>query len=165
MSKVQLSLESNPRVTTMKRAILAILLITTYTSSSAQETGFTPASEINQEWEELSGAYAECAAYYRFVYFALESSGETETAAAYRDLEDNSMLVSLVLANGGRDRDMAIEVTNSRIELYMQQMKEETNNRNENISILINKHNASCMALQQEPSEVVIDALAEASQD
>lgn len=149
----------------MKRAIFVILLITSYSDSWAQETGVTPTSAINQEREELSGAYAECAAYYRFVYFALETSGETETAAAYRDLEDNSMLVSLVLANGGRDQDMAIEVTNSRIELYMQQMKEETNNRNENISILINKHNASCMALQQEPSDIVIDALREANQD
>jgi len=27
--------------------------------------------EIDQEWEDLSGAYAECAAYYRLVFFAL----------------------------------------------------------------------------------------------
>jgi len=119
--------------------------------------------EIDQEWEDLSGAYAECAAYYRLVFFALESSGETEAAASYREVEDNAMLYALVLASGGRDRDMAVQVTNSRIELSMQQMKDEINNRNENISILINKYNGNCTQIMQQLPEILLEAMVEVS--
>lgn len=56
--------------------------------------------------ENLSGQYAECAAYYRLVYHAMNSSNEKETANAYHKLEDTATLYSLLLANEGRKRDV-----------------------------------------------------------
>ena len=47
---------------------------------------------------------------------------------------------SAILAMKGRNTDTTIEVTKARIEIYKKQMKEEAHNRNENISILINKY-------------------------
>lgn len=117
-------------------------------------------NKIDGEWENLSGAYAQCAAYYRLVHFAMKSSGEVETAQAYRSLEDNSMLYALALANNGRSKEMALKVTNSRIEMYLSQMKSEAENRNENISVLINAYHSECKQLQEKPPKAVIDALA-----
>jgi hypothetical protein len=144
--------------THMTRVLFALVLFVCSHFAYAQQ-----ASEINQEWEGLSGAYAECAAYYRLVFFALGNSGEADTAALYREKEDNAMLFALVLANGGRGRDMAVQVTNSRIELSMQQMKDETNNRNENIAILINKYNSNCTEIMQELPEALMKAMIEVS--
>ncbi|OGT70282.1 MAG: hypothetical protein A3H44_01195 [Gammaproteobacteria bacterium RIFCSPLOWO2_02_FULL_57_10] len=142
----------------MIRILFAFIFLFCINIAFAQQV-----AEIDQEREDLSGAYAECAAYYRLVFFALESSGEAETAASYREVEDNAMLYALVLASGGRDRDMAVQVTNARIELSMQQMKDEINNRNENISILINKYNGNCTQIMQQLPEILLEAMVEVS--
>ena len=69
------------------------------------------------------------------------------------------MFYSLLLANEGRSKDVAIEVTNSRIEMYMKKMKQEINNRNENISILINKYHFGCQSLIETPPSQVLKIL------
>ena len=107
---------------------------------------------IDKNLENISGQYAECAAYYRLVYHAMNSSNEPKTANAYRELEDTAMFYSLLLANEGRNKDLAVEVTNSRIEMYLKKMKTETKNRNENISILINKYHFGCQEAMENPS-------------
>lgn len=61
------------------------------------------------------------------------------------------MFYSVLLANEGRSKDLAVGVTNSRIEMYMKRMKQETDNRNENISILINKYHYGCVSLSENP--------------
>ena len=122
--------------------------------SFAQET-----KGIDKNLENISGQYAECAAYYRLAYHAMVSSNEKETANAYRQLEDNAMFYSLLLANEGRSKDLAVAVTNSRIEMYMKMMKKEINNRNENISILINKHHFGCQEAMENPSSQVVEVL------
>jgi hypothetical protein len=119
---------------------------------------------IDSDMENLAGDYAECAAYYRLVFFAMESSNEAETAQAYRELEDNALLLSLALASRGREQDVAVNVTNSRVEMNMQLMKEEIDNRNENISILINKHHFDCKDLSENIPELALQALSEVAQ-
>ena len=114
---------------------------------------------IDKNLENISGQYAECAAYYELVYHAMNSSNEKKTATAYRKLEESAMFYSLLLANEGRSKDVAIEVTNSRIEMYMKKMKQEANNRNENISILINKYNLGCQDLMENPPSQVSQIL------
>ena len=69
------------------------------------------------------------------------------------------MLVALALASVGRDQEMAVQVTNSRIEMNMKIMKQEINNRNENISILVNKYLFDCQEALTKPSGRVIDVL------
>jgi hypothetical protein len=69
-----------------------------------------------------------------------------------RELENTAMSYSLLLANEGRNKDLAVEVTNSRIEMYIKKMKQEANNRNENISILINKYHFGCQEAMENPS-------------
>ncbi|MEO8839423.1 MAG: hypothetical protein ABI351_12005 [Herbaspirillum sp.] len=114
---------------------------------------------IDQNLENISGKYAECAAYYELIYHAMNSSNREETANAYRKLEDKAMFYSLLLANEGRSKDVAINVTNSRIDMYMKGMKQEANNRNENISILINKYHSDCDVMIKNPLNEVLEIM------
>lgn len=115
--------------------------------------------EINKTLENISGQYAECAAYYELVYHAMNSSNNKETSNAYRKLEDSAMLYSLLLANEGRSKDADVQVTNARIEMYMKKLKQEAYNRNENISILINKYHFGCQSLMENPPSQVLKIL------
>ncbi len=137
----------------MKRYVLLILVLSTTIVGAKEPKG------IDIDFENISGQYAECAAYFRLVYHAMQSSNEEETANAYRQQEDAAMFYSLLLANEGRSKDVAIEVTNSRIEMYMKKMKQEVNNRNENISILINKYHFGCEEAMENPSSQVAELL------
>lgn len=69
------------------------------------------------------------------------------------------MFYSLLLANEGRSKDVAVEVTNSRIEMYIKKMKQEANNSNENISILINKYHFGCQETIENPPSQVVELL------
>ena len=120
---------------------------------------FAQSKGIDTNLENVSGQYAECAAYYELAYYALKSSNDPETANAYLQLRDTAMFYSLVLANEGRSKELALEVTNSRIEMYMKKMKQECNNRNENISILINKYHFGCQEIMENPANEVITIL------
>ena len=115
--------------------------------------------KIDKNLENISVQYAECTAYYRLIYHASNSSNEPEIAKGYRELEDKAMFYSLILANEGRSVDMGVEVTNSRIELYMKKMKQEIQNRNENISILINRYHRECQELMENPSSQMVAIL------
>ena len=117
-------------------------------------------NQVNaQELEDLAGLYAECTAYYTLVYHAVNNSGDSDTAAVYSEVMDNAMFYSLLLASESREKDMAINVTNSRIEMYIKQMKQDTNNDNDNISILINKHNYTCQDAMKNPPQEVVNIL------
>ncbi len=61
------------------------------------------------------------------------------------------MFYSLLLANEGRTKDMAVKVTNARIEMNLKVTKEEVDNRNENIAILAGKHSETCKHLVESP--------------
>ena len=54
---------------------------------------------------------------------------------------------------------MAVKVTNSRIDMYMKKMKQESDNRNENISILINKYHFGCEEVMKNPPNEVMEVL------
>lgn len=127
---------------------IVLLLIATLlaTPTHAQQN-----SGIDKNLENFSGQYAECTAYFRLVYHALIASNDPATASKYRQTEDTSMRYSLLAASPGRGKDMAVQVTNSRIEMYLRAMKAEVNNRNENISILINKYGGKCIELVGSP--------------
>ena len=117
-------------------------------------------SQVNaEELEDLAGLYAECTAYYTLIYHAVNNSGDSDTAAAYSKVMDDSMFYSLLLASESREQEMAVNVTNSRIEMYMKQMKQEINNDNANISILFNKHNSPCQDAIKNPPAVLVDIL------
>ena len=134
--------------------ILLLILILSPLSSFGQEK-----RQIDKNLENISWQYAECTAYYGLVYYAMKASNENETANAYRQLENDAMFYSLLLANEGRSKDLAIEVTNARIDIYKKKMKLETDNRNENISILINKYHFECQELMQNPPTELIEVL------
>jgi len=132
---------------------LTILFLLPLISYAQEQKG------INKNLENISGQYAECAAYYEIVYHAMNSSNEKETATSYKDLEDSAMFYSLLLASEGREKEMAVDVTNSRIEMYIKKMKEKTKNRNENISILINKYHFNCNELMKTPPKELNEIL------
>jgi len=115
---------------------------------------------IDKNLENISGQYAECAAYYTIVYHAMNSSDEKSAANAYSKLQKKAMFYSLLLAAQGRSKELAAQVTNSRIEMYMKKMKQEANNDYANISILINKYHFGCQELMENPSKYVVDILA-----
>ena len=134
--------------------ILLLILILSPLSSFGQEK-----RQIDKNLENISWQYAECAAYYELVFNAMKASNENETANAYSQLENDAMFYSLLLANEGRSKDLAIEVTNARIDIYIQKMKQETDNRNENMSILINKYHFECQELMKNPPTELIEVL------
>lgn len=114
---------------------------------------------IDRSLENISGQYAECTAYYELVYHAMNSSNEKETAEMYKELANNAMFYSLLLANEGREKDIAVNVTNSRIDMYKKKMLQEADNRNENISILINNYHYDCEKLMTNPPNEVAEIL------
>jgi hypothetical protein len=135
----------------MEKVILILAMIFVFCGNvSSKET-----KKIDPTLENISGQYAECAAYYRFAYHAMNSSNEKEKANVFSQLEDTAIFYSLLLANEGRSKDIAFEVTNSRIEMYMKKMKQEANNRNENISILINKYHFQCNEALKDPKKYI----------
>jgi len=134
--------------------VTVVLCLCWSLQSSGEDNG-----DFDPELEDLSAQYAECAAYFRLAYFALMNSGAEESAGSIREVEDSMMLVALALASVERDQDMAVEVTNSRIEFSMKMMKQEINNRNENFSILMNKYQLPCQEKLTNPKERVADAL------
>lgn len=115
--------------------------------------------KINKDLENISGQYAECTAYYELVSHALNSSNDPKTAESYSELGNTAMFYSLLLANEGRSKDVAVQVTNSRIDMYKKKMKQEADNRNENISILINKYHFGCQQAMENPSDKLIGVL------
>ena len=115
--------------------------------------------QIDKNLENISGQYAECAAYYRLVSYAMETSNELKSADTYRQLEGQAGLYSILLASEGRNEEMAFKVTQSRIEMYIKQMRQETNNRNENISVLINKYHLECQEAMDNLPKAVLEIL------
>jgi hypothetical protein len=137
----------------MKKTIFIVLLILTLSplSSFGQEN-----RQINKNLDNIAIQYAECAAYYELVFNAMKTSNESKIANAYHQLKNDAMFYSLLLANEGRSKDLAIEVTGSRIDIYIKKMKRETDNRNENISMLINKYHFECQELMPNPPPELI---------
>jgi len=99
----------------MKKAIFILFLILIFSpqSSCGQEN-----RQIDKNLDNIAIQYAECAAYYELVFNAMKASNENKTANVYRQLENDAMFYSLLLANEGRSKDQAIEVTNARIDIY-----------------------------------------------
>ena len=133
---------------------ICILLISSYAFS--QET-----QKFDKNLEEIAGKYAECTAYFEWVFQGLEVSDKAETAEGYKKLRDNAMFYSLLLANQGRNEDMATKVTNSRIEMYKKEMKEEIDNRYENLSILTDKYLSGCLKILESPPAELTAVLVE----
>ena len=115
--------------------------------------------KIDKNLDNIAIQYTECAAYYEVVYYAMKASDENKTANTYRQLENDAMLYSLLLANEGRSKDLAIEVTNARIDIYKKKMKQEADYKNENISILINKYHFECQELMKNPPTELTEVL------
>ena len=134
--------------------ILLLILILSPLSSFGQEN-----RQIDKNLENIAVQYAECAAYYGLVFNVMKASNENQTANVYSQLENDAMFYSLLLANEGRSKDLAIEVTHARIDIYIQKMKQETDNRNENISIFINKYHFGCEEVMKNPPNEVMEVL------
>jgi len=117
--------------------------------------------KIDKNLEGIVNQYAECTAYFEWVFQGLEVSDKAETAEGYKKLRDNAMFYSLLLANQGRKKDMAIKVTNSRIEMYKKAMKEEIDNRYENLSILTDKYLPGCLKMLESPPAELTTVLVE----
>lgn len=140
----------------MKKIISVLVFI--YSISPLISHAQQPA-EIDKNLENISGQYAECAAYYEFAYYAMKSSGEAVGAEAYRNREEQAMFYAWLLASEGRNNDMALNVTNSRIDLYKKKMRQEASNTNANISILINKYHYACEEIIKAPNKKVMQIL------
>tara|TARA_B100001964_G_C14058823_1_gene520424 strand:- start:422 stop:862 length:441 start_codon:yes stop_codon:yes gene_type:complete len=137
----------------MKKMLLIVIMILIYSGNAWGEK----TEKINPTLENISGVYAECAAYFAIVYNAFLSSGDAGTAAQYAKSQESAVSTAMLLAKQGRTLKMAYEVTKSRIEMYSQQMKKDTKNRNENISILANKYAFSCKEAIENPEKFTIE--------
>ena len=107
--------------------------------------------------------YAEAAAYVLIVHQALEQSGEkyAKVSKKYGDDYEYCSIISMLLASQTRNSEMAGKVTLSRIEYSKKEMQKEMGNRNENISILMNKYQDRSLELINKPPKMVKELLAE----
>ena len=137
----------------MKKMLLIVIIILIYSGNVWGEK----TEKIDPTLENISEVYAECAAYFTVVYHTLVSSGDTNTAAKFAKMQEDALLLSTLFAKKGRTPKMATKITGTRIEMYMKQMKEETNNRSENISILINKYMSPCKEAVKNPEKFSIE--------
>ena len=118
------------------KTLVATLLLAFAPWTSARDDG---------ELEKLSGVYAECAGFYTIAYHAARGAGQSALAVEFSKAMDLAMKASLMLALRTRaDADIASSVTKSRIELNIARMKQESNNDNANIAILIGKYSERC---------------------
>ena len=111
--------------------------------------------KIDPTLENISGLYAECAAYYTIVYNAMILSNASEAAANYGQSQKAAIKYSLMLASEGRSAEMAAEVTKSGMKMYNKKMKQETGNDIANISILINKYHFQCNEALKDPEKYI----------
>ena len=140
----------------MNRALLFFLLVFLLNPlvSVGQEL-----TETNNEIENISDQYAECAAYFRLQNQALILSNEPETAKSYRGLEGTAMFYHLLLAYQGRSRNKAIEVTNSRVDMFTKKLQQEAANREEITSELTRKYDSGCQEEMENPSNHLLAIL------
>lgn len=101
---------------------------------------FAQEKKIPEEKNNLSVQYAEATAYFELVSEGLVKSGEVATAAKYSSEAKMAMAYALLLASEGRTQDLAVQVTNARIESSKKIMLREIEYRNENIIIIENKY-------------------------
>ena len=111
--------------------VLSIFLCLTL-ATYAQE------AKIPEEANNLSVMYAEATAYFELVTEALTKSGKDATK--YASEAQMAMAYALFLASEGRTQDVAVKVTNARIESSKKIMLREMEYRNENIMIIENKY-------------------------
>lgn len=78
--------------------------------------------------DTLAAHYAELTAYLEIAEGAARNSGRAETGNKYKETKDQFMMLSLMLASETRDQEMAVNVTHSRIEVFLKGMMKEIRN-------------------------------------
>lgn len=128
----------------MRLTVVAFFVVA-FSLSFAYAADINSFKNFDESAESLSLNYVECSAFYELTKFALiNSQGDEDTVKQYNKLQNDSMFYALVLAMPGRDKDMAVQVTHSRIEIALKEQKNKIQNRNENFSILINEYKEKC---------------------
>lgn len=106
---------------------------------------FPSAEEFAKEVaNNVSHEYVVCAAYYAIVASALENSGKQETAVDYKEVYENTITLAVTSATIGRDAEMAMDVTTSRLLMEMDAMEASIDNDYANISLLMGKYLKRC---------------------
>jgi hypothetical protein len=126
---------------------LTVLLISLITAASSLHAKTSDALALD---------YAQGAAYCLIVQQAMEQSGfDAEATKPYGQMYTALSTVSQMLSWETRSVEMGEKVTLSRIALYKRAMGAEMGNRNENISILINKYGQSSQELFNNAAQVI----------
>ena len=114
-------------------------------------------ASIPNKTNDLAFSYAQAAAYYELAVEAMAKSGKE--SVKFKKARDVATYISLKLASVGRTDDMAVNISNSRIEICKKEMLKEIDSRNENFTVLINKYSDSSLALINKPPKEVLDLL------
>jgi len=118
------------------------------------------AKDKDQEIDDLAVMYAECTAYNNLLYGALERSDvEPTTLEKIKSAYSQTMFASVVLASQSRTNDMAVKVTESRVELFIKDMTDEIDTNFDNFSILMNRYGNSCIEAIKKPDARLVDAM------
>jgi hypothetical protein len=102
--------------------------------------------------DNLSSAYARCAAYFTYAWKGLARSGKKDGAKLHEDLAKSAMSTSYQLAAGSRSSEMAHKVVEARLNLYVESMSNDIGQDFANISVIVNKYGKSCMFAAIDPS-------------
>lgn len=139
----------------MKRIIVISFLIFLVCPLSVHATETKNLSGV----EDISGLYAECAAYFNITYHKADVSDENITTADYRQLEKTAMFYSLLLALDKINKDMAVEATNSKFSQYRQEIKSLSAERNAELYQVVDKYQSECHEAMVNPPNQLIDML------
>lgn len=138
-----------------KQAVITLLFLLSLTCGFPQSE-----SKIDRGVDNLAAEYAEFTAYLELVTSSIKGEEEEDTRAQYAKVKDDCMFYSLLLASEGRKKEIAIQVTNARIEIAKKQMLKEIDYDNANLSILISKYQEDLLRVIQNPPQILLEVIA-----
>ena len=132
----------------MRQLVIALMLSASAHSQAAANESMQ--ADINS-LDNLSNAYAVCAAYSTVIQDILVNAGDTETAEKYRLQSIMAYRYANEYTEQGRTDELAKELTRSSIQTHAQAMLEAIRNDASNLAILVKRHSYKCKEAIAEP--------------
>ena len=120
-------------------------------------SGETPTEkEIkNEVFNNVSGEYATCAAYFSIVSQEMRRNGNNGTAKKFEAARDISLNYAFIAAQEGRTDKMAKQFAIARTEAGMQSLMKEIGDDPGKVSILMSQYAANCKEILESPAETI----------
>jgi hypothetical protein len=140
----------------MNKPFLTALLILLFCGFGTQSFAQMSEAEIRAEIaDNISGEYIDCGAYFTIVTEGVRKAGDLVTAEGYDKQVEKCYSIGYVFIKSSRDEDMARKVAVSRVKMTIDAMRAEIGNNYSNLSLLSVKHLNKCVAIMEDPTEMM----------